>query len=60
MAQKLVKKQSKVVKPTVKPTAAKKKSPVMVAAGKQAWKTRLANLKKKNHKNNSKKTHKKQ
>ena len=56
MAQKLVKKQSKVVKPT----AAKKKNPIMVAAGKQAWKTRLANLKKKNHKNNSKKTQKKQ
>jgi hypothetical protein len=57
LAQKLVKKQSKVVKPT----AAKKKNPVMVAAGKQAWKTRLANQKKKNHKNNhNKKTQKKQ
>lgn len=57
MAQKLVKKQSKVVKPT----AAKKKNPVMVAAGKQAWKTRLANQKKKNHKNNhNKKAQKKQ
>ena len=57
MAQKLVKKTGKVVKPT----AAKKKNPVMVAAGKQAWKTRLANLKKKNHKNNhNKRTQKKQ
>ena len=55
MAQKLVKKQSKVVKPT----AAKKKNPVMVAAGKQAWKTRLANQKKKNHKNNHNKNQKK-